>query len=156
MKKAIALIPFVARRRRRAAAERGAKIGGPALLAGLGAAAAFIVRRRRRSAAGLDASASELRGQPNAAPSSYPAESQAPPAGEGRPSTLEGDAAESVPKAGVEGVGENAVIPDTATDDPAVREAEAAAAAEAGAIGGDVPATPPANESFESFSERES
>ena len=125
-KKAIALIPFLARRSRRSQAERGAKFGGPALL-GLGAAAgAFFLRRRRRAAAGFDASPSELSGQ-------------------GRPSTFEGDPAESFPAAGAAGVGQNSVIPDTSTDDPSVVEAEDAAAAEAGAIGGD-----------ESFSERES
>jgi len=136
-KKAIALIPFLARRKRRNQAERGAKIGGPALL-GLGAAAgAFILRRRRRAAAGFDASPSELSGQ-------------------GRPSTFEGDPAESFPAAGAAGVGKNSVVPDTSTDDPSVVEAENAAAAEAGAIGGDVPDTPPPGNAYESFSERES
>ena len=171
MKKAIALIPFLARRRRRAAAERGAKVGGPALLAGSIAAVALIVRRRRRSAAGFDASPSELAGTKPSPTGDAP---DAPPKGEGRPSTLEGDPADSVPQAGIAGVGEDAVIPDTATDDPLVLEAEAAAAAEAGAIGGAVPDTPPSNEpdfatdpetrpseehsgsSYESFSERES
>jgi uncharacterized protein (TIGR03382 family) len=141
MKKALALIPFVARRVRRrrgpSTAERGAKIGGPALLAGAVAAAAFILRRRKRTAAGFDASPSELSGTPA-------------------------------------GVGQDAVIPDTSTDDPAVQEAENAAAADAAAIGGDVPDTPPSNEpdfatdpatrpveehsgnAYESFSERES
>lgn len=171
MKKAIALIPFLARRRRREAAQRGAKLGAPALIGGAIAAAAIVVRRRRRSAAGFDASPSELAGQPAGTGTG---DSQAPPTGQGRPSTFEGDPADSVPKAGVTGVGQDAVIPDTSTDDPAVREAEAAAAAEAGAIGGDVPDTPPSGEpdfavdpatrpveehsgnSYESFSERES
>jgi hypothetical protein len=171
MKKAIALIPFVARRNRRRSAASGAKVGGPALLAGVGAAAAFIVRRRRRSAAGLDAPESELRGTTPSPSGDAP---DAPPAGQGRSSTLEGDPADTFPKAGIDGVGEDHVIPDTGTDDPLVLEAEAAAAAEAGAIGGSVPDTPPSNEpdfatepetrpveehsgnSYESFSERES
>jgi hypothetical protein len=170
MKKALALIPFVARRRRRAAAQRGAKLGGPALLAGAAAAVAFIVRRRRRSAAGFDASPSELGGTTPSVSGDAP---DAPPPGEGRPSTMDGDVATTGPQAGIEGVGEQSVIPDTATNDPAVQEAEQAAAAEAGAIGGDVPDTPPSNEpdfatdpvtrpseeaagnAFESFSERE-
>jgi hypothetical protein len=142
MKKAIALIPFVARRRRREAAERGAKVGGPALLAGVVAAIAVIVRRRRRTAAGFDASPSELSGRQPSPSGDAP---DSPPRGEGRPSTLEGDPADSVPAAGAAGAGKDTVIPDTSTDDPAVREAEAAAAAEAGAIGGDVPAAPPAD-----------
>lgn len=171
MKKAIALIPFLARRRRRAVAERSVKVGGPALLAGVAAGVAFIVRRRRRSAAGFDASPSELSGRQPSPTGDAP---DVPPRGEGRPSTLEGDPADSVPAAGVAGVGEETVIPDTSTDDPAVREAEAAAAGEAASIGGDVPDTPPSNEpdfagdastrpseehsgnSYESFSERES
>jgi hypothetical protein len=151
-KKAIALVPLLARRRRRNRAERGAKLGGPALLAGIAAAAAFIVRRRRRSAAGFDASPSELSGRQPSPTGDAP---DAPPTGQGRPSTLEGDPADSVPQAGIAGVGEHSVIPDTASDDPLVQEAEAAAAAEAGAIGGDVPDAPPTNGS-ESFSERES
>ncbi len=185
MKKAIAVLPFLAKRRRRARAERGAKLGGPALLALVGAAAAYIVRRRKRSEAGHDASASELSDKqgsattasrddtPEGATSTSGQDDDAPANGEGRPSTLEGDPAESVPLAAANGVGENAVAPDTGTDDPLVREAEQAAAAEAGAIGGDVPDTPPSNEpdfatdpvtrpseehsgnSFESFSERE-
>lgn len=173
-KKAIALIPILARRRRRATAERGAKIGGPALLALAAGAAAFILRRRKRTAAGFDASPSELAGTAPGAASTDGSAADAPPPGQGRPSTLEGDPAESVPAAGAAGVGESTVIPDTATDDPAVREAEQAAAAEAGAIGGDVPGTPPSNEpdfatdpatrpveeasgsAYESFSERES
>jgi uncharacterized protein (TIGR03382 family) len=64
-KKATALIPFDVRRqrrRRRDQAERGAKIGGPALLALAAAAVAFIFRRRKRTAAGFDASPSELAG----------------------------------------------------------------------------------------------
>lgn len=172
MKKAIAVIPFVARRRRRAHAERGAKVGGPALLALTGAAVAFLVRRRKRTAAGFDAPPSELSGQP-AGTSPGGDAPDAPAAGDGRPSTLEGDPSDSVPLAAAAGVGEQSVAPDTATDDPTVREAEAAAAAEAGAIGGDVPDTPPSAEpdfatepetrpveehsgnSFESFSERE-
>ena len=182
-KKAITVIPFVARRRRRAQAERGAKLGGPALLVALGAAAAFVVRRRKRTDAGFDASPSELSGRqattatrddaPQGAASTTGSESDAPPHGEGRASTLEGDPSDSVPLAAAKGVGENSVAPDTGTEDPLVREAEAAAAAEAGAIGGDVPSTPPTNEpdfatdpntrpseehagnSFESFSERE-
>ena len=177
-KKAIALLPFLARRRRRNNAERGAKIGAPALL-GLGAAAAAIIlRRRKRTAAGFDASPSELSDTPAGASTSPDGDAaDAPPKGQGRPSTLEGDPAETVPAAGVAGVagvGENTVIPDTSTDDPSVVEAENAAAAEAGAIGGDVPDTPPSNEpdfatdpatrpveeasgsAYESFSERES
>ena len=142
MKKAIALIPFLARRRRRAAAQRGAKLSAPALIGGAIAAAALIVRRRRRSAAGFDASPSELAGR---APSPTGDAPDSPPKGEGRPSTFEGDPAESFPAAGAAGVGKNSVVPDTSTDDPSVVEAENAAAAEAGAIGGD-----------ESFSERES
>jgi hypothetical protein len=155
-KKAIALIPFLARRRRRNQAERGAKVGGPALL-GLGAAAAaFILRRRKRTAAGFDASPSELAGTPaGAAANTDGSAADAPPPGEGRPSTLEGDPAESVPVAGAAGVGETTVVPDTATDDPTVVEAEKAAAAEAGSIGGDVPDAPP-GDAYESFSERES
>jgi uncharacterized protein (TIGR03382 family) len=174
-KKAIALIPILARRRRRNNAERGAKIGGPALLALGAAAAAFILRRRKRTAAGFDASPSELAGTPaGAGGNTDGSAADAPPTGEGRPSTLEGDPADSVPAAGAAGVGQGTVIPDTATDDPAVVDAENAAAAEAGAIGGDVPLTPPSNEpdfatdpatrpveehsgsSYESFSERES
>jgi hypothetical protein len=174
-KKAIALIPILARRRRRSNAERGAKIGGPALLAGVAAAAAFILRRRKRTAAGFDASPSELGGTaPGAGAHTDGSAADAPPPGQGRPSTLEGDPAESVPAAGAAGVGRDAVIPDTSTDDPAVREAEQAAAAEAGAIGGAVPDTPPSGEpdfatdpatgpveehsgnAYESFSERES
>ena len=174
-KKAIALIPFLAARRRRDQRERGAKIGAPALL-GLGAAAAAIVlRRRKRTAAGYDASPSELGGtQPGAGANTDGSAADAPPTGQGRPSTLEGDPAESVPAAGAAGAGEGTVIPDTATDDPSVVEAEKAAAGEAGAIGGDVPDTPPSNEpdfavdpstrpveegagsAYESFSERES
>ena len=147
-KRAIPLIPILARRRRRAQAERGAKLGGPALLALAGAAAAFIYRRRKRSDAGFDASPSELSGRQ---PGTTTGDENAPPNGQGRPSTLDGDPAETVPHAGVEGAGRNTAIPDTSTDDPIVREQEQAAAAEAGSIGGDVPATPP----FESFSERE-
>jgi hypothetical protein len=143
-KKAIALIPFLAARRRRSRRERGAKVGGPALL-GIGAAAtAIILRRRKRTAAGYDASPSELGGtQPGVAPTTDGSAADAPPPGEGRPSTLEGDPADSVPAAGAAGAGQDAVIPDTSTDDPSVVEAENAAAAEAGAIGGDVPDTPP-------------
>jgi hypothetical protein len=170
-KKAIALIPLLARRRRRRRAQHGAKLGGPALIAGAGAAVALIVRRRRRSAAGFDASPSELAGRQPSPSGDAP---DAPPTGQGRPSTFEGDPAETVPLAGVAGVGEHAVIPDTSTDDPLVVDAEQAAAAEAGAIGGDVPDTPPSGEtdfatdpatrpveehsgdSYESFSERES
>jgi len=169
-KRALPLIPILARRRRRAQAERGAKLGGPALLALVGAAAAFIYRRRKRSDAGFDASPSELSGRQ---PGTTAGDENAPPKGEGRPSTLDGDPAETVPLAGVGGVGQDAAIPDTATDDPIVREQEQAAAAEAGAIGGNVPDTPPSNEpdfatdpatrpveeasgsAYESFSERE-
>ena len=151
-KKAIALIPLLARRRRRTSAQRGAKLGGPALLAGIGAAVAFIVRRRRRGAAGFDASPSELSGRQPSTTGDAP---DTPPTGEGRPSTLDGDPAETAPHAGIQGVGEHSVIPDTATDDPLVQEAEAAAAAEAGAIGGDVLDAPPSNGSGSS-SERES
>jgi uncharacterized protein (TIGR03382 family) len=174
-KKAIALTPFLAARRRRNQRERGAKFGAPALL-GLGAAAAAIIlRRRKRTAAGFDASPSELGGtQPGAGANTDGSAADAPARGEGRPSTLEGDPAEAVSAAGVAGAGEGTVIPDTATDDPSVVEAEKAAAAEAGAIGGDVPDTPPSNEpdfavdpstrpveegagsAYESFSERES
>jgi uncharacterized protein (TIGR03382 family) len=171
MKKAIALIPFVAKKRRRNKAQTGAKFGGPALLALAGAAAAIIVRRRKRTDAGFDASPSELSDRQ---PGTSAGDESAPPTGQGRPSTLEGDPAESVPLAAAKGVGENAVAPDTGTDDPLVREAEQAAAAEAGSIGGDVPDTPPTNEpdfatdpatrpveegsgsAYESFSERES
>jgi hypothetical protein len=175
MKKAIAIIPFLARRRRRAQAQRGAKLGGPALLVLAGAGAAFIIRRRKRSEAGFDASPSELSDRrPGAAATADGDAPDAPATGQGRPSTLEGDPAESVPLAAANGVGENSVAPDTGDADPLVREAEAAAAAEAGAIGGDVPPTPPSNEpdfatdpvtrpseehsgnSFEAFSERES
>ena len=152
MKKAIALIPFLARRRRREVAARGVRFGGPALLAGAAAALAYIVRRRRRSAAGFDASPSELSDRQPSHTGDAP---DSPPKGQGRPSTLDGDPADTVPAAGVAGVGQDAVIPDTGTEDPLVREAEAAAAAEAGAIGGDVPDAPPSN-SYESFSERES
>lgn len=139
-KKAIALIPLLARRRRRTIAERGANFGVPALLAGAAAAAAFLLRRRRRSAAGFDASPSELAGRQPSTSGDAP---DAPPSGQGRPSTFEGDPAETFPAAGVAGVGEDAVIPDTGTDDPLVREAEAAAAAEAGAIGEPMPDAPP-------------
>jgi uncharacterized protein (TIGR03382 family) len=175
MKKALALIPFVERRRRREKAERGAKIGGPALLGLAAAAAAIILRRRKRTAAGFDASPSELAGtQPGATTNPDGGAPDAPPTGEGRPSTLEGDAAESVPAAGAAGVGKDTVIPDTASDDPSVQAAEDAAAAEAASIGGNVPDTPPSNEpdfatepstrpveeasgsAYESFSERES
>jgi hypothetical protein len=173
-KKAIALIPFLAARRRRNQAQRGAKIGAPALLGIGAAAAAIILRRRKRTAAGYDASPSELAGTQPGAGASDGSAADAPPRGEGRPSTLEGDPADSVPAAGAAGAGQDAVIPDTSTDDPAVVEAENAAAAEAGAIGGDVPDTPPSNEpdfavdpatrpveegagsAYESFSERES
>ena len=174
MKKAIALIPFVARRRRRTQATRGAKVGGPALLALAGAGVALVVRRRKRSEAGFDASPSELSDRPAGMATSVDGDApDSPPTGQGRASTLEGDPAESVPLAASKGVGEHSVAPDTGTDDPLVREAEAAAAAEAGAIGGDVPDTPPtaepdfatepetrpseehAGNSYESFSERE-
>ena len=135
-KKAIALIPILARRRRRAQAEKGAKIGGPALLGVAAAAGAFIFRRRKRTAAGFDASPSELADTPaGAAASTDGSAADAPAPGEGRASTLEGDPAESVPAAGAAGAGESTVVPDTTTDDPAVREAENAAAAEAGSIG---------------------
>jgi hypothetical protein len=174
-KKAIAVIPFLARRQRRSQAQRGAKIGGPALLGAAIAAAAVILRRRKRTAAGFDASPSELGDrQPGVAANTDGSAADAPPTGQGRPSTLDGDPAETVPAAGAAGVGAEAVIPDTSTDDPAVLEAEKAAAAEAGAIGGNVPDTPPSNEpdfatepatrpveegsgsAYESFSERES
>src|SRR4051794_3116696 len=114
-KKAIALIPFLAARRRRSNAQRGAKLGAPALL-GLGAAAAAIIlRRRKRTAAGFDASPSELSGSgagtTAAATTTTDASSErstdtptatntvrtdgsaadAPGPGEGRASTLEGD-----------------------------------------------------------------
>jgi uncharacterized protein (TIGR03382 family) len=144
MKKALLLIPFVARRGWRANAQRGAKIGGPALLAVVAAAAAFILRRRKRTAAGFDASPSELSGTPVGETTNTDGSAgDAPPPGEGRPSTFEGDPAESVPAAGAAGVGQDTVVPDTTTDDPAVREAEQAAAAEAGAIGRDVPREAP-------------
>jgi hypothetical protein len=151
MKKALAVLPFVARRRRREAAERGAKVGGPALLA-LGAGAiAVLLRRRKRTAAGYDASPSELAGTPaGGSGRTDGSAADAPASGEGRPSTLEGDPAVSVPAAGAAGAGRDAVVPDTSTDDPAVREAEQAAAEEAGSIGGDVPGAP-----YERISERE-
>jgi hypothetical protein len=184
MKKAIAVIPFVAKRRRRSQAERGAKLGGPALLVAAGAVVAVVVRRRKRSEAGHDASQSELSDKQSTATTasrddtpegatSTSGQDDDPARGEGRPSTLDGDPAETVPLAGVEGVGQDAAIPDTATDDPIVREQEQAAAAEAGSIGGNVPPTPPTNEpdfatdpatrpveegsgsAYESFSERE-
>jgi hypothetical protein len=138
-KKAIALVPILARKRRRAQAEKGAKIGGPALLGAAAAAGAFILRRRKRAAAGFDASPSELAGTPaGAAAHTDGSAADAPAPGKGRPSTLDGDPAESVPAAGAAGAGESTVVPDTSTDDPAVREAENAAAAEAGSIGGNV------------------
>jgi uncharacterized protein (TIGR03382 family) len=156
-KKAIALIPFLVRRRRRNKAQQGAKIGGPALLALGAAAAAIILRRRKRTAAGFDASPSELGGTaPGAAPNTDGSAADAPPPGQGRASTLEGDPAESVPAAGAAGVGEGTVIPDTSTDDPAVVDAENAAAAEAGTIGGDQPVEEHSGDAYESFSERES
>jgi hypothetical protein len=174
-KKAIALIPFLVARRKRKQRERGAKIGGPALAALAAGAAAIILRRRKRTAAGYDASPSELGGtQPGATTNTDGSAADAPPPGQGRPSTLDGDPAETVPAAGAAGAGRDAVIPDTSTDDPVVREAEDAAAAEAGAIGGNVPDTPPSNEpdfatdpatrpveehsgnSYEAFIERES
>jgi hypothetical protein len=141
-KKATQLVPFAAkraaRRRRRDTAERGIKFGGPALLAAGGAAAAYILRRRKRTAAGFDASPSELAG--TQAGMSAPAP-DTPPPGEGRASTLEGDPAESVPAAAAAGPGKDTVVPDTSTDDPVVREAEDAAAADAAAIGRDAPDT---------------
>lgn len=174
MKKAIAVIPIVARRRRRARAQRGARVGGPALLVLLGAGVAIVVRRRKRADAGFDASPSELSDRPvGATTQTGGGAPDAPPTGQGRPSTFEGDPAETVPLAAAKGLGEDAVAPDTGGADPLVAEAEAAAAAEAGAIGGDVPATPPTGEpdfatepttrpseehagnSYESFSERE-
>jgi hypothetical protein len=124
-KKAIALIPFLAARRRRSQRERGAKIGAPALLGIGAAAAAIILRRRKRTAAGYDASPSELGGtQPGAGADTDGSAADAPPRGEGRASTLEGDAAESVPAAAAAGAGQDAVVPDTSTDDPSVVEAE--------------------------------
>jgi uncharacterized protein (TIGR03382 family) len=114
-KKAIALIPFVARRvlKRRhppSKKERGAKLGAPALLALGGAAAAFLLRRRKRSAAGHDVSPQDFR-HPD------------PPGARAASSD-----------------GVSAVMPAMSADDPLVREQTDAAAAEAAAIGGPAPA----------------
>src|SRR4051812_50228001 len=85
-KKAIALIPSLAARRRRSQRERGAKVGAPALLGIGAAAAAIILRRRKRTAAGYDASPSELGGtQPGATPHTHGSAADAPPPRQGPP-----------------------------------------------------------------------
>ena len=162
------LIPLLARRRRRARVQRGAKLGAPALLALGAAAGAFLVRRRRRSAAGHDASPSELAGRPAGMSAAATATAGAANAA-GRVTTMDADPDAIADVAAPDGTGA-----DTSADDPLVREAENAAAGEAAAIGGDVPGTPPTGEtdfaaaeatrpveehsgnSYESFSERES
>ena len=163
------LIPLLARRRRRARVQRGARLGAPALIALAAGAAAFLIRRRRRSSAGYDASPSELAGRPAGMSEAATAVAGAA-GGMGRPSTMDADP-DAVAAAAAHG---DVAAPDTSADDPLVREAENAAAADAGAIGGDVPDTPPSGEpdfatdpttrpveehsgnSYESFSERES
>jgi hypothetical protein len=155
------LIPLLARRRRRARVQRGARLGTPALLALGGAAAAYLIRRRRRSAAGYDAAPSELAGRPagmSEAATATRAASDSAEAATGRATTMDADPDE-VAAAAAHG---DVVTPDTSADDPLVIDAENAAAADAAAIGGDVPDAPPSpseehsGNSFEAFSERES
>jgi hypothetical protein len=151
------LIPLLARRRRRARVERGARIGAPALIGIAGAAAFLLIRRRRRSAAGYDASPSELAGRPagmSPAATAVGSTANSAAAATGRPSTMDADP-EAVAAAAAHG---DVVAPDTSTDDPLVTDAENAAAAEAGAIGGSATQTGEEHtgDSYESFSERES
>ena len=137
------LIPLLARRRRRARVQRGARIGAPALLA-LGAAAAALLdpppppqRRRLRR---LAVRAGRPPRRHVGGRDRRREHGDAAAAATGRPSTMDADPAE-VAAAAAHG---DVVAPDTSTDDPLVTEAENAAAAEAGAIGGDAPEAPPA------------
>jgi hypothetical protein len=164
-KKAIALIPFLARRRRRAQAQSGAKLGGPALL-GIGAAVtAIVLRRRKRAAAGHDVPESDLQ---QARPAQTEAASQDADAAKGAAAESsragEDPLGASPEEAGSAPEGADYVTPDTSADDPLVREQTNAAAAEAAAIGGDAgvpvdPAIQPveeqSGEDFESFTERD-
>ena len=134
------LIPLLARRRRRARMERGARVGIPTLI-GIAAAAAFLIRRRRRSSAGFDAAPSELAGQPagmSEAATATRAASDSAVAATGRATTMDADP-DDVAAGAVHG---DVQAPDTAADDPLVVEAENAAAADAAAIGNDVPDGP--------------
>lgn len=49
MSNPIASIPFVAKKRRKAKAEKGAKIGGPALAAAIAGIVAIVLRRRSKT-----------------------------------------------------------------------------------------------------------
>ena len=146
-----------------------------ALVVPLGAAAAFLARRRKRSAAGHDVSPSELQrtDPPRADAVRSDADTATGAAAESSGATTDTLGA-SATDAGTPAPDSDAVMPDTGADDPLVREQTNAAAAEAAAIGGDVPDTPPTGEpdfatdpvtrpveegsgdSYEAFSERES
>jgi hypothetical protein len=146
MKKKIVKIalPFVARRaarrRRRSKAEHGFKFAGPAAL-GIGAtAAAFLLRRRRkRSAAGYDVRPEELqRTDPPRADAVRSDADVATGAGNESNGAASVDAlGASATDAGTAPPESDSVTPDTGADDPLVREQTNAAAAEAGAIGGE-------------------
>jgi hypothetical protein len=178
LKKAIALIPLVARlarrRRRQSNARRGAKLGAPALLGLGGAAAAFLIRRRKRGAAGFDVSPQELRrtDPPRADAARSDADVATGAGAESNGAAAIDTLGASAAAAGTPSPDADVVMPDTGADDPLVREQTNAAAAEAGAIGGpppdlagdeptfaDDPATRPVEEhagnSYEAFSDLE-
>jgi hypothetical protein len=150
MRKALTFIPLIAqiarrrRRKRRLSAERaqrGARIGVPALI-GLACAAAFLLRRRRRSAGGYDVSPGEL--ARTDAPRAEAASRDADVA-TGAESTTEATGASADPlgssatAAGTPPPGSGSVLPDTGADDPIVREETNSAAAKAARIGGTQP-----------------
>jgi hypothetical protein len=126
MSNPIARIPFVAKKRRKAKAEKGAKLGGPALAAAVAGVVALLLRRRKKGDS-PDAGAA----QSEAAAQDADQATVASEDGSGGADTLgaSSDIAGTAP--------EGSVMPDTGADDTTVREATNAAADEAGAIGSD-------------------
>jgi hypothetical protein len=175
-KKAIALIPLVARKKRRKQAKKGAKAGGPALFAAAAGFVVVVLRRRKRSTPEPQYTQAEAQ---DAAPARSEAarqdsETQVLDAiTDSGTSAAGGDTLGSAPVAPTTDLqDDDVVIPDTGAEDPLVREQTNAAAAEAGAIGGsaaaptgdlegipDDPAMRPveesSGESFEGFEERD-
>jgi hypothetical protein len=159
MRKALTFIPLIARiawsrRKRRSRverAERGARIGVPALI-GVGAmGCAFLMRRRRRSARGYDISADELErtDQPRADAASRDADVATGAEATTDPMGASADTlGASATATGAAPAGSESVTPDTGADDPLVREETNAAAAQAGRIGGRRPATGDDQEDF--------
>ena len=124
MSNPLARIPLVRKKRRKAKAEKGAKIGGPALAAAVAGVVALLLRRKKKSGEpDVEAAATEAATQ-DADQATVASEN-----GSGGADTL----GASPDIAGTAPAG--SVTPDTSADDVVVREETNAAASEAGAIG---------------------